>query len=269
MKRIQSRENAQYKALRRLAESSRERRESGLSVLDGPHLVRVYADRVGNPQKLVLSVSGFKNPEIRSLVDRLAGADALLLNDALFNEISPVVSPTGILAVVRTPQLRTLPDTPETCLMLEDLRDPGNLGSILRTAAAAGLRQVLLSASSVHAWSPRVLRAGMGAHFMLQLYEQVDLAAAVDAFPGTVVAASATAGRSLYDADLSGLVAFVFGNEGGGLSPSLRRKAHAEIAVPMPGGTESLNVAAAVAVCLYERVRQLEGGARAAPTGAL
>ena len=262
MKRIQSRDNAQYKALRRLVESSRERRKSGLSVLDGPHLVGVYADRIGKPEQLVLSVSGLENPEIRSLVDRLAATDALVLKDALFNEISPVVSPTGIVAVVKTPRPRTLPARLASCLMLEDLRDPGNLGSILRTAAAAGIEQVFLSASTVHAWSPRVLRAGMGAHFMLELYEQVDLAAAADAFPGTVVAASATAERSLYDADLSGLVAFVFGNEGGGLSPSLRKKAHAEIAVPMPGGTESLNVAAAVAVCLYERVRQLEGRAR-------
>lgn len=257
MRRINSRENAQYKALRRLVESSRERKQSGLSLLDGAHLVSVYAEHLGVPEQLVLSASGLDNPEIRAIVDRLGGSLAVVLSDALFKDISPVVSPTGIVAVVKTPQPRSLPARLETCVMLEDLRDPGNLGSILRTAAAAGIKQVFLSASSVHAWSPRVLRAGMGAHFLLQVYEQVDLVAAIEAFPGVVVAASAAASRSLFDTDLSGHVALLFGNEGSGLSAALREKAQVEIAIPMPGATESINVAAAVAICLYERVRQL------------
>lgn len=257
MRRINSRDNARYKALRRLAESSRERKSAGLSLLDGPHLVSAYGAHIGAPEQLVLSASGLDKPEIRTLVDRLGGSELLVLSDTLFKDISPVVSPTGVVAVVKTPQSRSLPARLETCVMLEDLRDPGNLGSILRTAAAAGIKQVFLSASSVHAWSPRVLRAGMGAHFMLQVYEQVDLPAALDAFPGTPVAASATASRSLFDTDLSGPVALLFGNEGGGLSAALRAKARVEVAIPMPGRTESLNVAAAVAVCLYERVRQI------------
>jgi len=257
VRRINSRENARYKALRRLVESSRERQKAGLSLLDGPHLVSAYGDRVGPPEQLVLSASGLDKPEIRAIVDRLGGSEVVVLSDTLFGDISPVVSPTGIVAVVKTPQPRSLPVRLETCVMLEDLRNPGNLGSILRTAAAAGIQQVFLSASSVHAWSPRVLRAGMGAHFMLQVYEQVDLVAAIDAFPGVPVAANATASRSLFDTDLSGPVALLFGNEGGGLSAALREKAQIEIAIPMPGGTESLNVAAAVAVCLYERVRQM------------
>lgn len=262
MRRINSRDNAQYKALRRLAESSRERKNAGLSLLDGPHLVAAYGAHVGVPEQLVLSASGLDKPEIRALVDRVGGSDLVVLSDALFKDISPVVSPTGVVAVVKTPRSRSLPGRLETCVMLEDVRDPGNLGSILRTAAAAGIKQVFLSASSVHAWSPRVLRAAMGAHFMLQVYEQVDLAAAIDAFPGTPVAASATASRSLFDTDLSGPVALIFGNEGGGLSAALRTKARVEVAIPMPGRTESLNVAAAVAVCLYERVRQIAGKRR-------
>ena len=257
MRRINSRDNARYKALRQLAESSRERKKAGRSLLDGPHLICAYRDHAGLPEQLVLSASGLEKPELRAIVESLGGSDVVVLSDALFNDISPVVSPTGIVAVVKTPQPRSLPARPEACVMLENVRDPGNLGSILRTAAAAGVGQVFLSATSVHAWSPRVLRAGMGAHFMMQVYEQVDLAAAIDAFPGTVVAASSAASRSLFDSDLSGSVALLFGNEGGGLSAALRRKALVEIAIPMPGGTESLNVAAAVAVCLYERVRQI------------
>ena len=258
MRAIKSRENAQYKALRRLVESSRERRKSGLSVLDGPHLVRVYSDRVGAPEQVVVSVSGLADHEIRSLAERLSSSPAVVLSDALFNDISPVVSPTGIIAIVKTPRPITPPRRFEPCLMLEGLQDPGNLGSILRTAAATGLRQIFLSENTVHAWSPRVLRAGMGAHFMLQVYEGVDLAAAASAFPGSVLAATTTARRSLFEIDVSDSVAFLFGNEGAGLSSALRRKAHAEFSLPMPGGTESINVSAAVAACLYERVRQIQ-----------
>ena len=105
--------------------------------------------------------------------------------------------------------------------------------------------------------APDVVVVGIEHGGKLRDDEQVDLAAAVDAFPGVVVAARSTASRSIFDTDLSGRVALLFGNEGGGLTAALRRKAQAEIAIPMPGGTESLNVAAAVAVCLYERVRQI------------
>ena len=145
----------------------------------------------------------------------------------------------------------------DACIMLEDLQDPGNLGSILRSAAAAGVRHVLLSRNAVHAWSPRVLRAGMGAHFLLHIHEQVDLNAAARAFKGTVIATTGNAPRSLYDVDLRGKVALMFGNEGGGLTPALKAAATMEVSIPMPGKTESLNVAAAAAVCLFERVRQL------------
>lgn len=256
MKRIDSRENAHFKALRRLVESSRERRVSGLSILDGPHLVGLYGQRVGVPQQIVVNRTGLESPEICEVMKRLSGADVILLSDALFKDISPVATPTGIVAVVKTPRPRPLPTRLDTCVMLEGLQDPGNLGAVLRSAAAAGVKHVLLSQNSVHAWSPRVLRAGMGSHFMLQIYERADLVDAADAFPGTVLATRASARRSLFDTDLSGTVALLFGNEGAGLSAELRKKAHAEIAIPMPGKTESLNVAAAVAICLFERVRQ-------------
>ncbi len=140
--------------------------------------------------------------------------------------------------------------------MLEDIQDPGNLGSILRSAAAAGMQHVFLSAHSVHAWSPRVLRAGMGAHFMLRIYEQCDLPALARGFKGKVIATSQRAKNSVFDADVAGNVAFVFGNEGAGMSAALAAAAHEVVAIPMPGNVESLNIAAAAAVCLFERVRQ-------------
>jgi len=262
MKRIDSRENARFKALRRLVESSRERKKTGLSLLDGPHLVNVYRDHVGAPQQVVVSAAGLEDPEIRSILDRVPATDTVVLSNALFKDISPVMTPSGIVGIVRTPSPRPIPTMLDTCIMLEDLQDPGNLGSILRSAAAGGIKHVLLSEKCVHAWSPRVLRAGMGAHFMLEVYEQTDLIAAAGAFAGTVVATRPGTGRSLFETDLSGAVAFLFGNEGAGLSTALRRKAHAEVTIPMPGNTESINVAAAVAVCLFERVRQLTVSAK-------
>jgi TrmH family RNA methyltransferase len=170
--------------------------------------------------------------------------------------LSTVATPTGVLASVKTPRPPVIPAHIGACVMLEDIQDPGNLGSLLRSAAAAGIEHVFLSRLSVHAWSPRVLRAGMGAHFMLRIYEQCDLHALAREFTGRVVATSHRAGKAVFDVDLTGHVAIVFGNEGTGLSAELTAAAHAVVAIPMPGRAESLNIAAAVAVCLFERVRQ-------------
>ncbi len=256
-KAVTSGDNPRYKELRRLVQSAQARKKSGLSVLDGAHLVTAYQQHHGAPQQLVVSRSGMEDPRIRGLAEGLAGVDTLLLADSLFRHVSPVETPTGILAVVKTPRLQPPPQGMDACVMLEDIQDPGNLGSMLRSCAAAGIRHVLLSTGSVHAWSPRVLRAGMGAHFTLAVYEQADLPAAARGFRGTRVATRQDAPASVFNADLRGNVAFFFGNEGAGLSRDLLSVADVVVAVPMLGPVESLNVAAAAAVCLFERVRQL------------
>lgn len=259
MKRITSAANVRYKALLKLAHSSRERRKAGLSLLDGIHLVCAYRDHVGMPAEVAVSASASERQEIRELLATLQPLQPLLLTDALFHALSTVETPTGVIAAVRTPQP---PPAAEigSCVMLEDVQDPGNLGSILRSAAAAGFEHVFLSQHTVHSWSPRVLRAGMGAHFMLHLHEQCDLLALVRRFHGRVIAASHHAQRSVFDADLSGTIALVFGNEGTGLSRALANAVHEVVAIPMPGKGESLNVAAAAAICLFERVRQMQSG---------
>jgi len=258
MKRIVSSDNARFKALLKLAESSRERKKHGLSLLDGTHLVAAYREHVGLPVELVVSDSGSSNPEVRRLIDTTAPVAPLVLSDQLFQQLSTVATPTGVLATVKTPRPPVVPAHIGACVMLEDIQDPGNLGSLLRSAAASGVEHVFLSRLSVHAWSPRVLRAGMGAHFMLQIYEQCDLHLLAREFRGRVIATSHRAEKAVFDADLAGEVALVFGNEGAGLSPELTAVAHEVVAIPMPGRAESLNIAAAAAVCLFERVRQLE-----------
>ena len=257
MKQIISAANPRYKALRKLAQSSQERRKTGLSILDGVHLAAAYRRHVGLPRSIAVSRSGLANPEVRALLEDMSGVETIALGDALFQAISSVASPTGIVAVIETPRSEAVPQHMEFCVMLEDLQDPGNLGSILRSCAAAGAGHVLLSNGSVHAWSPRVMRAAMGAHFMVSIHEGVDLIAAARDFPGTLVATGPYASRSLFETGLTGSIGFMFGNEGAGLSAALLAAADSVVAIPMPGAAESLNVAAAAAVCLFERVRQL------------
>jgi TrmH family RNA methyltransferase len=265
VKRIDSSANPAYKALRRLVESSRERARSGRSVLDGVHLVAACLDHAGAPEQVAVSREGLRRAEVRALLERMPGVETLALADAQFAALSSVVTPTGILAVVETPRPEPRPRDMEACVMLEELQDPGNLGSILRSCAAAGVGHVLLSRGSAHAWSPRVLRAGMGAHFAVAIYEGVDLASAARAFPGERVATRQDAPRALFDADLGGRVALMLGNEGAGLSAALTAAADTVVSIPMPGKAESLNVAAAAAVCLFERVRQLSAARRRPP----
>jgi TrmH family RNA methyltransferase len=257
VKRIDSSANPRYKALRRLVESSRERARSGLSILDGAHLVAAYLDHAGQPEQLAVSRAGAQDPEIRALLARMADVDAVVLGDAQFTTLSSVVTPTGILAVVKTPRPQPHPRAMQACVMLEELQDPGNLGSILRSCAAAGVDHVLLSRGSAHAWSPRVLRAGMGAHFALAIYEGTDLRGAARDFGGERVATRPGAPQSIYESDLKGRIALMLGNEGAGLSADLLAAADRVVSIPMSGKAESLNIAAAAAVCLFERVRQM------------
>jgi TrmH family RNA methyltransferase len=258
MKHITSADNPQFKALLKLHQSSRERRKAGLSLLDGVHLVGAYLEHVGAPEQVAISRSALEDAEIAALLRSPLVPDPLVLGEGLMRELSSVSTPTGLIAAVKTPQALELPESPGACVMLEDIQDPGNLGSILRSAAAAGIDEVYLSRHCVQAWSPRVLRAGMGAHFALRIYDGLDLGALVRIYGGRVLFAASDGAVPFYEAELTGRVALLFGNEGAGVSAALREAAHGSIAIPMPGKAESLNVAAAAAVCLFERVRQMK-----------
>lgn len=264
MKQIQSRDNPLYKTLHRLATSSRERRTSGAALLDGPHLIDAYAAGGGVAEALVTSESGMQRAEVKDLFERVSARQRAVMSDRLFEQCALVASPVGIMAWIAVPDPGPLPEHPADCVLLEEIQDAGNLGSILRTALAAGVREIYLSRGCVFAWAPKVLRAGMGAHFGLTLYENVDLADVAGRFQGEVIATMMAGSDSLHAADLRGPVAWVFGNEGAGISPTLAARATRRLHIPMPGGAESLNVAAAVAICLFERLRQRQVSTRAA-----
>jgi TrmH family RNA methyltransferase len=254
---ISSRGNPLFKTLLKLAQSARERRKAGLALLEGVHLAQVYLQAVGLPQTVVVAEAQLRNPEIERLLARLESTQTVVLPEALFAQLSTLASPAGLLSVIATPAPPALlPEQMDCCLILEDLQDPGNLGSILRSAAGAAIRHVVLSPHCVHAWSPRVVRAAMGAHFLLQIHEQADLVQVLAGFKGRVVATGTQGGSPVFDAALTGRLALLIGNEGAGLSQPLLAAADEIVCIPMPGGTESLNAAAAAAICLFERVRQ-------------
>jgi len=255
MKTITSRENPLLKSTRKLAASSKERKKAGKTLLDGIHLVAAYHQAGGLPEALMVSVSAQDHPEIRDFLHKVPPENVIVLSDELFRDISTVETPTGIVALIRIP----LPAEEETdcCVLLEDIQDPGNLGSILRSAAAAGIGRIHLSPGCADAWSPKVLRAGMGAHFHLSIHENSDLLAAARNFPGQVVATTLGTEKTLFNLDLSGQTAFIIGNEGAGISEDLLEVADSRVMIPMPGTAESLNAAAAAAICFFERVRQI------------
>ena len=259
VKHIVSRNNALFRSLSKLADSSRARRKTGKALLDGPHLVSAYCSVFGVPESVVVSTSGMKHNEIRSLLREIPGLDPFELPDSLFNEISPVVSPAGILAIINAPVLTGQPAKIRFCVLLENIQDAGNLGSILRSAAAAGADCAFLSKNCAFAWSPKTLRAAMGAHFRLLIFEDADLLAVAKKFKGKIIATDPNAKKSLYQTDCRGPIAFIIGNEGSGVSAQLLKSAHERIRIPMPGTMESLNAAAAAAICLFEKIRQEQG----------
>lgn len=256
IKRISSRDNPFYKSLQKLSSSARERREAGQTLLDGAHLLRAFLDAGGKPKHLIINEAALQDGEVATLLDICADVPQTQFDDALFAQLTELKTPNGLLALVDITPAKVDAAHSQFALLLEDIQDPGNLGSILRSAAAAGCDAVFLSQGCADAWSPRVLRAGMGGHFVLSISESVDLLKVATDFTGKVLASSLQADKSLYDSNLRGKLAFAIGNEGAGLSQALQEAAQQHFIIPMPGKVESLNAAAATAVCLFEAVRQ-------------
>lgn len=260
MKTITSRDNPFFKQLRSLAEDPREQRRKGLTVLDGPHLVGTYLSRRGLPRHLLVSESGLQHAEVGSLVEAHRRSDAafdmLCLRDSLFREISGTQSPVGIAAVIEIPVQASSPRLTGDCVVLDGVQDAGNVGSIMRTAAAAGIATVVLGQGCAGPWTPRVLRAAQGAHFSLTIVEHPALAELLIGFEGHSYAAVAHQGRPLYDEKILSPYVWVFGSEGQGISTDVLACCVNAVTIPMASQSESLNVAAAAAICIYEGVRQ-------------
>lgn len=271
---ISSSSNPKWRHLRELLESARERRRSGQTVLEGWHLLDAWLAtgrpirQLVIPQRTLQQLAGVpasdgddidESVEHSSPVQVAADAHWLILDDRLFGELDLLPSPSPVLAVVDIPQ-RALParlGEGGDIIVLDRVQDPGNVGAILRTAAAAGVQTLLTTPGTAACWAPKVLRAGMGGHFVLDIVENVapealQALAAHLPLAGTVL----QGGQSLYGTDLRSPLAWVFGNEGEGIAPALQERLGLRLTIPQEAGVESLNVAASAAVCLFEQRRQ-------------
>ena len=250
--RISSRDNPLLARLRKLAQDGTAYRRSGQVWLEGEHLCSALRQRGGLPEQAVLTEAAWQDGALRALASGVA--KVTVVPPAIFAGISGLESPAAIGFLMAMPVAGAI-DAGAATVVLDRLQDAGNVGSILRSAAAFGVRQVLAIKGTAALWSPKVLRAGMGAHFGLRLIESLEEAdLALLAVP--LVATSSHGGAELPDADLPKPCAWVLGHEGQGVSPSLLARCALQVRIPQPGGEESLNVAAAAAVCLYESARR-------------
>lgn len=253
---ITSRQNEFYKNIRKLMNDGRYRSKTGQTIAEGVHLCRSYLDQVGEPVFCVVGQSAIDHGEIQNIIRTIEDEQVIWVSDSLFKELSDLKTHDGILFVVVIDQKNTQQPISEDTLMLDDVQDPGNLGTILRTAAGAGVKDIYLSSGCASAWAPKTLRSGMGAQFVLNIYEGRDLADDIKNATAQVLATSLQTKKSIYRQDLVKPSIWIFGNEGQGVSEELFELVSQRVFIPQSEEIESLNVSAAVAVCLFEQKRQ-------------
>ena len=247
---ITSRDNPWLKSLRRLAQDNQAYRQQGEVWLEGEHLVDAVVRHGAAVRELVCAESNWSR--LPTLWQGL-GQRQVVLPDALFKAISGLESPAGVGVLLALPaEAKIRPDAP--AVVLDRLQDAGNVGAILRSAAALGFAQVLAMSGTAALWSPKVLRAGMGAHLALNLVEGLkpeDL----KTLTVPILATSSHQGPFLHELAREGRlphpVAWLLGHEGQGVCAPLMAQASLTVRIAQPGGQESLNVAAAAAICLH------------------
>jgi TrmH family RNA methyltransferase len=251
-KAITSRDNPLLVRLRKLSSDPTAYRRLGEVWIEGEHLCSAFAQRGGPVPQAVISESGWQVPALRELTR--SATEIALVPDALMSGLSTLESPAPLCFVVPWAGPGAL-DPASPTVVLDRLQDAGNVGNILRSAAAFGFTQVIAIKGTAALWSSKVLRAGMGAHFGLRLVEVAsDEALAALAVP--LLATSSHTTRALHEAVLPWPCGWVMGHEGQGVSAALMARCAQALRIPQPGGEESLNVAAAAAICLYESARR-------------
>ncbi|MCH7342170.1 RNA methyltransferase [Pelomonas sp. CA6] len=249
---ISARDNPQLQRLRKLAQDGNAYRKLGSVWLEGDHLGRAALQRGLGPQLALITEEAAQQPALRELAER--APRVLVVSSALFKTVSGLESPAQIGFELALPATQDLTPGVDS-VVLDRLQDAGNVGTILRSAAALGFGQVLALKGTAALWSPKVLRAGMGAHFALRLVEGLgpeDLSR----LQLPLLATSSHAAQQLHQVRLPRPCAWVMGHEGQGVQPALMARCSLTLGIPQPGGEESLNVGSAAAICLYESARQ-------------
>ncbi|WP_434778596.1 TrmH family RNA methyltransferase [Neisseria sp. Ec49-e6-T10] len=253
---IDSIHNEQLKVLTKLLKQSKERVHSGLMVLEGIHLLDALLHAKQMPKSIFIHENKLSHPQIQTLLNQSTNSSIYQLTDKAFNKLKSFSSCSDLFTICTLPRPSILPQN-YSCIILENIQDTGNLGTILRSAAAANIKYIILNKNCADVFSPKVLRAAMGAHFILDIHTDIDLPEFLKNYRGLSFATTLTeSSSSLYQHDLSGDIAFILGNEGSGVSLALQDKADHCIHIPMNADVESLNVAMAATICVFERMRQ-------------
>lgn len=253
---ITSSQNPKLKLARALGGQPKDRRKEGAFIAEGVRLVE-EALAVDWPFRFVLYSDGLSRRGIE-LVEKLkvTGCEVEEVKQGLLQSLSETETSQGILAVLDHSQL-PIPESPNFLLIPDQIRDPGNLGTLIRTAAAADVQTVLLPPETTDAFAPKVLRAGMGAHFRLPIHtmdwdeiKRVCKSASLQVFLADV------GGQSCWEIDFHKPLALIIGGEAQGASESARELVNTTVSIPMPGEAESLNAGVAGAILMFEVVRQ-------------
>lgn len=240
------------------------RDELGLFAVEGVRLVEELVGAGWPAEYCLFTAAAAANARAAKVLAALAAAGCrpVEVTEAIYSKVTDTEEPQGIMVVAgkRSAALASVLTQPAPLIaVLDDIRDPGNVGTVIRTAAAAGASGVVLLRGCADLYAGKTVRATMGALFNLPVVESLDRQALLSSLTGANVPLVATAlegGAPYFASNLSGPVAIVFGNEGRGVGDDLLAAANSRLFIPLYGRVESLNVAAAAAVLLYEAARQ-------------
>lgn len=254
MKHIESRANPLYKQLYKWQSSAGRRDEPVL--LEGVNLCESWLALGKQPKYAIFDLERVGQAHLSVLIDKLNPDVCLTMSGSLLGNLSNVDTDQGVLFVAQ-PTIHPVPEKiSESIVMLDRLQDPGNVGAMLRTCAAAGIKRIFASVGTAGLWSPKVLRSAQGAHFVLKLYEHIDLMSLTEALAVPLIVTTLEDAKDLYKTVLPKQAAWVFGNEGQGVTDSLLSRADIRVKIIHDKAVESLNVTVASGVCLFEQRRQ-------------
>lgn len=259
MQRITSKDNSLIKHIKKLKDK-KERDKSGEYIIDGIKLIKEAINEKVKIKQIIICEDGNKTDFIeKNLKYELAKQECIYVPENIFNMISDVENPQGILAVVEKENIEKVIDYSEDIILaLDDIQDPGNLGTILRTADSVGLKQILVSKGTADAFNPKVVRSTMGAIFRVKVIECEELKKTLEEVKKhkyDLLVTELGAEKSIYDIKMN-KKAIVIGNEAKGVSQQIKDIASEKVIIPMLGKTESLNASIAAGVIMYEYVRQ-------------
>lgn len=263
---ISSRQNQLFKAINKLLNGRHDVADNSLFratdtcnliVLEGAHLCKEWLLKCGLPLIAVFTNDHTANYELNDIKSAIPANIIRTMPYGLLKSLSNISASQGVLFVVAKKKVKTPEIINDNSIMLDQIQDPGNVGTIIRTAAAAGIKQVFLSEGCAKAWSPKVLRSAQGAHFIIDIFEQCELANLIASADANVYVTSLSEDSvSLYKLQIQQPSIWVFGNEGSGVSSKIKSEISNGVYIPLENNVESLNVASAVSICLFEQKRQ-------------